>query len=75
MCYKSKDMQIIRTLLDLPEKLRISSKKILTLCDPMDYSWPGSIYRILQARILELVAISSSNKAIRNQYFKEDVSF
>jgi len=68
-------MQIIRTLLDLPEKLRISSKKILTLSDPMDYSWPGSVYRILQARILELVAISSSNKAIRNQYFKEDVSF
>ena len=31
-------MQIIRTLLDVPEKLKISSKKILALCDPMDYS-------------------------------------
>ena len=32
-----------------------------TLCDPMDYSLPGSsVYGILQARILECVAISSS---------------
>ena len=30
MLYKSKDIQIIRTVLDLPEKLRISSQKILT---------------------------------------------
>ena len=30
-----------------------------TLCDPMDYSWPGSsVYGVLQARILEWVAIS-----------------
>ena len=30
-----------------------------TLCDPMDYSLPGSsIYGILQARILEWVVIS-----------------
>ena len=33
----------------------------LTLCDPMDYSLLGSsVHRILQARILEWVAISSS---------------
>ena len=33
----------------------------LTLCDPMDYSLPGSsVHGILQARILEWVAISSS---------------
>ena len=33
-----------------------------TLCDPMDGSPPGSsIYEILQARVLEWVAISSSN--------------
>ena len=33
----------------------------LILCDPMDCSPPGSsIHRILQARILEWVAISSS---------------
>ena len=32
-----------------------------TLCDPMDYSLPGSsVQGILQARILEWVAISSS---------------
>ena len=32
-----------------------------TLCDPMDSSAPGSsVYRILQARILEWVAISFS---------------
>ena len=34
----------------------------LTLCDPMDSSLPGScIHRILQARILEWVAIAFSN--------------
>ena len=33
----------------------------LSLCDPMDYSPPGSsIYGILQARILEWVAVSFS---------------
>ena len=32
------------------------------LCDPMDYSLPGSsVHGILQARILEWVAISLSN--------------
>ena len=33
----------------------------LTLCDPMEYSWPGSsVHGIFQARILAWVAISSS---------------
>ena len=33
----------------------------LTLCDPMDYSLPGSsVHGIFQARILEWVAISYS---------------
>ena len=33
----------------------------LTLCDPEDYSLPGSsVHGIFQARILEGVAISSS---------------
>ena len=33
----------------------------LTLCDPMDCSWPGSsVHRISQTRILEWVAISFS---------------
>ena len=32
-----------------------------TLCDPMDYSLPdSSVHGILQARILELVAMPSS---------------
>ena len=35
-----------------------------TLCDPMDCSLPGcSVHRILQARILEWIAISSSRKS------------
>ena len=37
------------------------TKLCLTLCDPMDPSPPGpSIYRILQARIPEWVAMPSS---------------
>ena len=37
-----------------------------TLCSPMDYSLPGSsVHGILQARILEWVAISSSRGASR----------
>ena len=32
-----------------------------TLCNPMDYSLPGPVRGILQAKILEWVAISSSN--------------
>ena len=37
------------------------TRSCLTLCRPMDYSPPGSsVHRILQARILEQVAISYS---------------
>ena len=37
------------------------AKSCLTLCDPMDHSPPGSsIHGILQAGVLEWVAISSS---------------
>ena len=37
------------------------TQSCLTLCDPMDCSLPGySVHRILQARILEWVAISFS---------------
>ena len=37
------------------------AQSCLTLCDPMDYSPPGSsVHGILQARVLEWVAISSS---------------
>ena len=39
------------------------TKSCPTLCDPMDYSLPGSsVHRILQARILEWVAISFSRR-------------
>ena len=31
-----------------------------TLCDPMEYSLPGSVHGILQAIILEWVAMPSS---------------
>ena len=38
-----------------------SRQSCLTLCDPMDSSLPGSsVHGILQARILEWVAISFS---------------
>ena len=42
------------------------TKSSLTLCDPMDYSPPGSSdHGILQARILEWVAISFSRGSSR----------
>ena len=41
--------------------LRLVAQSCVTLCDPVDYSSPGSSdHGILQARILEWVAISSS---------------
>ena len=40
------------------------TQSCLTLCDPMDYSLPGSsIHGILQARILEWVTISFSKES------------
>ena len=40
------------------------AKPYPTLCDPMDYSLPGSsVYGIFQARILEWVAISFSRES------------
>ena len=49
------------------------AKSCLTLCNPMDCSLPGSpVHGILQARILEWVAISSSNitwgQPLKRQY-------
>ena len=42
-------------------KLSVVAQSCPTLCDPMDYSPPGStVHGILQARILEWVAISFS---------------
>ena len=41
--------------------LLLFAKLCLTLCDPMDYSPPGSsVHEIVQARILKWVAISYS---------------
>ena len=41
-----------------------SLQSYLTLCDPMDCSLPGfSVHRILQARILEWVAMPSSRRS------------
>ena len=45
-----------------------SLQSCLTLCDPMDYSPPGSsVHGILQARILEWVATSFSRKSSGTQ--------
>ena len=42
------------------------AQSCLTVCDPMDYSLPGcSVHGILQARILERVAISFSRGSSR----------
>ena len=39
----------------------LATQSCLTLCEPMDYSLPGSsVHEILQARILEWVAIPLS---------------
>ena len=41
-----------------------SPQSCLTLCEPVDCSPPGSsVHRILQARILEWVAIASSSRS------------
>ena len=46
------------------------AQSFLTLCDPMDCSPPGSsVHGIFQARILELVAISTSRGIFPTQGF------
>ena len=41
------------------------------LCDPMDYNLPGSsVHGILQARILEWIAISQENQILQNYITK-----
>ena len=50
-------------------ELCVHAQSCLTLCDPMDYSSPGSsVHGILQARILEWVAISSSRAMIETTF-------
>ena len=46
----------------------LAALSCLTLCDPMDYSPPGSsVHGILRARILEWVAISFSRGSSRHR--------
>ena len=50
---------IYNTLYSTFEFIVLVTQLCLTLCDPMDHSLPGSsVHGILQARILEWVAIS-----------------
>ena len=52
-----------------------SLQSSLTLCDPMDYSLPGSpVHGISQAAILEWVAISFSTKYVIFAKFSWDIS-
>ena len=51
----------------------IVTQSCLTLCDPMDCSPPGSsVHGILQERILEWVAISSSRDRTRSPALQAD---
>ena len=46
--------------------MSVSRSVVLTLCDPMDCSLPGpSVHGILQARILEWIAIPFSGVSSR----------
>ena len=54
-------LHLTRTIIcSLDKYCPLVAKLCLTLCDPMDYSPPGSVHGILCARILEWVAISFS---------------
>ena len=58
----------LRDTQDEPLMLLLHAKSLqsfLTLCNPMDSSPPGSsVHRILQARILEWVAMSFSKNKV-----------
>ena len=52
-----------------------SLQSCLTLCDPMDCNPPGSsVHGILQARMLEWVAMPSSRGSSRERNLVSDVS-
>ena len=66
--YNSQDMQATQS-----EKMSVVAQSCLTLCDPMDHNLPGSsVQGILQARILEWIAIPFSgdlpNPGIKPMY-------
>ena len=51
-------------LIELKLKKVLVAQSCLILCDPMDWTSPGSsVHGILQARILEWVAILSSRRS------------
>ena len=51
---------------DIWQKVSEDAQSCLTLCDPMDCSPPGSsVHGILQARVLEWIAISFSRESSR----------
>ena len=55
---------------------RVKSLSHVRLCDPMDCSLPGSsIHGILQARVLEWVAISFSNRELNCGLIVQFVSY
>ena len=62
-------MCIIYVYIHFKKKVKVKmlvAQLCLTLCDPMDCSLPGSsVHGILQARILEWVAISFSRGTSR----------
>ena len=46
----------------------VCAQSWLTLCNPLDYSLPGtSVHRIFQVRLLEWVAVSFSRGSSRDQ--------
>ena len=65
---KTKNDLVHISLLLVPGHLKLLEVilSVLTLCDPVDYSLPGSsVHGILQARILEQVAMPSSRGSSR----------
>ena len=60
-CIKFKELGLDQILKKTKVCCCLATKLCATLCDPMDYSLPGSsVHGSLQARILEWVAISFS---------------
>ena len=57
---------LVKNLIQIMEVKVLVAQSCPTLCDPMDYSPPGSsVHEILQARILEWVAMPSSRGSSR----------
>ena len=59
-------LSVIKEMIDILacKKVKLlGTQSCLTLCNPMDYSLPGSsVHGMLQARTLECVAVSSSKR-------------